>query len=59
MPYWTYAKDNLEEATFMDIKDGLSNLKDGQTVIFMKEGMLKGYLKNNPSHSQKLGTILT
>ena len=54
MPYWTYAQKNLEKVAFLDIEDGLAHLKDGQTVIFLKEGMLKGYLKNNPSHSQKL-----
>ena len=52
--YWNYAQANLEEASFPEIKEGLAELKKGQTIIFLREGMLKGYLKKNPTHQQKL-----
>ena len=52
--YWNYAQSNHEIATFLGIKDGLDELMQDQTIIFLDESMLKGYLMNNPSHHQKL-----
>ena len=52
--YWNYAKVNAKDASFSRINEGLERLKLGKTVIFLDESMLKGYLKNNPSHVQNL-----
>ena len=52
--YWNYAQSNPEEASFHGIKDGLDDLKQEQNVILLDESMLKGYLKNNPAHQQRL-----
>ena len=46
--YWSYVQDNLKDATFLEISEGLNHLHEGDTVIFLEETMLKGYLKSNP-----------
>ena len=52
--YWNYVQSNPEEASFPVIKDGLDELRQGQIVVLLDESMLKGYLKNNPTHQQTL-----
>ena len=52
--YWSYVKDNPKDTTFLGISEGLNHLHEGDTVIFLEETMLKGYLKNNPFLKQNL-----
>ena len=47
-------QSNPDEASFNDIKEGLDELKEAQTVIFLDDSMFKGYLKSNPTHQQNL-----
>ena len=41
------------------VENGLSKIKFDNTVMFVEYGVLKGYLRNNPSHLQHLEVFHT
>ena len=52
--FWERLTSNREEYTFQNLEEGLSLIKNERTVIYIGEGALKQYFKNNPYHQQRL-----
>ena len=50
-------KNKREETVFSTPKEGLDSLLMGPQIIYISEGILKGYFKANPFHLQNVKTF--
>ena len=54
MEYWTRDQADPTETRVGSIKEGLDRIAQEQTVFFIDDGQLKGWLRANPFHVQRL-----
>jgi hypothetical protein len=53
-PFWDRVQSNPSETVINSLQQGLDIIRTEQVVIHVTEGMLKGYLKENPHMNQPL-----
>ena len=55
--FWDRVKNKREETVYSGPKEGLESIRDGKNIIYISDGILKGYFKSNPFHVQKVRTF--
>ena len=55
--FWDRVTNKREETVFSTPKEGLDSLLMGPQIIYISEGILKGYFKSNPFHLQNVKTF--